>query len=203
VLPAGAAVGAPARGGNGTDRSGISAAWIGAGGAVAAAIIGGFFLVIVAFHHSGAATGGGGAATQPSTPTAQSGVYPSINSISWHGPVNGKWVIEVGGTVQGLPLGEVIFVMVGRSYKEPPFYAGGPATVSGNGAWAASIKGVPGSLKQAGKLWPAEGQRAPIVGACPPACVASHYARERAKIAVMGPRTAFLTFVGPPVPSQE
>jgi hypothetical protein len=67
-----------------------------------------------------------------------------ISSVS-HPLVDGRRVIEVTGTVTDLGAGQYIYAFAAQQPDTAPWYAGGPAAISGSGVWTVEITDLPAS----------------------------------------------------------
>jgi hypothetical protein len=67
-----------------------------------------------------------------------------ISSVS-HPLVDGHRVIEVTGTVTDLGTGQYVYAFAAQQPNAAPWYAGGPAAMSGGGVWTVEITDLPAS----------------------------------------------------------
>jgi hypothetical protein len=150
--------------------------WIGAAATIVAAIIGGLFLLL---------SGGGG---------QNGGLQLTILNVSY-AKLNGGLVISVRGTVHDLGAGEHVYAFAGRHADLPPWYPGGPASVSGSGLWTAEIMGLPASGGYF-SVW--AGLASPPSACQGLGCRAVAYGRQKRELARAGPHAFVLTRVTHP-----
>src|ERR1700722_14159630 len=90
-----------------------------------------------------------------------------ISSVS-HPLVDGRRVIEVTGTVTDLGAGQYVYAFAAQQPDVAPWYAGGPAAISGGGVWTVEITDLPSSAANL-SVWAGTVAPPPVSGTGKPA----------------------------------
>jgi hypothetical protein len=114
--------------------------------------------------------------------------------------VHGHRVIEVTGTVTDLGAGQFIYAFAAQQPDTAPWYAGGPAAISGGGVWTVEITNLPASAANmsvwAGTVAPPQ-PGSGTGGTGGPAVSRRVLRQELAQLRARGPHAPELTGVTP------